>query len=324
MLQAQNSAQNCHYSLRRLNLYSVSRLERLLGLDRHYLRDLASRAGSCYSPFQKISKARPFQKKLKPPKRRVIDNPSEELKAVQSRINGRLLRPLELPAYICGGIKGKSVLDNVRLHHGATVLIRIDIAHFFPSITNEHVYGVWRDLLGCSQRISRLLTKLTTFERHLPQGAPTSTLLANLVLYSCDRPIRHECERLGIRYSSWVDDLAFSSENPRPIVNLAIRTLRKAGFGISRQKLEILGPGKRKILNGVLLSRLLSVPPNRFATIRSGIHKLRQGQVSASEVDHYVQSLRGSIAHVSTIIPVKAERLREDLEAALSCSKRLA
>jgi len=64
--------------------------------------------------------------------------------------------------------------------------------------------------------------------------------------------------------------LAFSSEDPRPIINLVIGTLRKAGFDISRRKLEIIGPGERKILNGVLLGRVLSVPPDRLARIRSG------------------------------------------------------
>ena len=187
---------------------------------------------------------------------------------------------------------------------------------------------VWRDLLGCSPEISSLLTKLTTFERHLPQGAPSSTMLANLVLYSCDGPIRAECERLGIRYSSWVDDLAFSSDDPRPVVNLVIATLQKKGFRISRKKLEIIGPGERKILNGVLIGRRLSVSPERLSRIRSGIHKLRQGCVPGAKVARYVQSLQGSIAQIAPINAMKAEMLREDLKAACEqiesryCSKR--
>jgi hypothetical protein len=63
---------------------------------------------------------------------------------VQSLITERLLKPLELPYHICGGIAGKSVLDNVALHQGSKVLLKIDIARFFPSISNKHVYTVWR------------------------------------------------------------------------------------------------------------------------------------------------------------------------------------
>jgi RNA-directed DNA polymerase len=316
MLATPDFAQTFPCSLRKLNLCSLSRLERLLGLDRRYIRALAAVAGRYYSPFSKPGKPKPFERISKPRKLRVIDNPSEELKAVQSLITERLLKQIELPDHVCGGVKGKSVLDNVAFHSGARVLIKVDIARFFPSITNVHVYRVWAGLLGCSPEISGLLTQLTTFERHLPQGAPSSTLLANLVLYSADGPIRAECERLGIRYSSWIDDLAFSSDDPRPIVPLVVATLRNSGFRISRKKLEIIGPRERKILNGVVLGRRVSVPSERLARVRSGIHKLREGKVPAAEVDRYVEGLRGSVAQISTIDRAMAPRLRKDLEFA--------
>lgn len=113
----------------------MCRLERLLGIDRHRLRALASQAETLYSPFSRSKKPKPFERKRRPRKLRVIDNPSEELKAVQTVINDRLLRPIALPPNICGGVKGKSVLDNVRWHAGNPVLVKVDIARFFPSIT---------------------------------------------------------------------------------------------------------------------------------------------------------------------------------------------
>lgn len=318
MAPVQDSELNYHSSPRKLNLHLISTLERILGLSQDYLCSLASQAGSAYSPFEKVNRPRPFQKKIKPLKRRIIDNPSEELKAVQSRINNRLLKPLGFPPYMFGGIKGRRVVDNVKIHQNARVLLKIDLFSFFPTITNKHVYRVWQDLLGCSPEISGLLTKLTTFERHLPQGAPTSTSLANLVLHLIDGPIRSECQRLGIRYSTLVDDLAFSSDNPRPITNHVIRTLQKEGLRISRRKLEIVSQHERKILNGVLVARRLSSPPDYLARIRAGIHKLRSNQIPMSEIDHYCRRLRGNIAHISTINPTKAGKLYRELDSARS------
>ncbi len=312
----QDFAESCPYSLRRLNLYSMRRLERLLGLSRNYIRAAAASAGGNYSPFEKLSKPKPFQRKPAPSKRRRIDNPSTGLKKVQSLIAERLLQPLCLPPHICGGIKGKKVLDNVALHRNSRVLVKIDIKRFFPSITNKHVYAVWSELLNCSPEISGLLTRLTTFERHLPQGAPTSTMLANLVLYSCDGAIRDECRRGNIQYSSWIDDLAFSSNDPRPVIKVVVRVLRQHGFRVSRKKLEIASPGVRKVLNGVVLGRGLGVPPDRLSRIRSGIHKLAEGHVPAMQIEHYVRSLRGSIAQIKPISAKKAERLSRNLEAA--------
>jgi len=149
-------------------------------------------------------------------------------------------------------------------------------------------------------------------------------LLANLALYACDEPIRAECERLGISYSSWVDDLAYSSPNPRPIIKVVVSTLREAGFRISRKKLGITGPGEQKILNGVLLGGSgPSVPSDRLARIRSGIHKLRRGQILPDEMDRYAQRLRGCIANVATINPLKASKLRSDLEIVLKRAAEL-
>lgn len=279
---------------------------------------LASSAGARYRPFEHMKAPKPFQRKPASIKIRRIDNPRDELKSIQKRIYEKLLRPLELPNYIYGGVAGKQTLDNARLHLGAKVLIRVDIARFFPSVTNVQVYRVWRVLLGCSTVISGLLTQLTTFERRLPQGAPTSTLLANLVLFMADGPIKAECERLGIRYSSWVDDLAFSSDNPRDVLGAVFAALNQAGFTVARRKLEIMGSRERKILCGVLLGRFLGIPPNKVSAIRSGIHKLRTKEIQPADLDRYVRSLQGGIAHIRSVNPTKAQKLSVNLDSVLN------
>ena len=301
----------------------MARLERLLGVPRERLREVARVAGKHYSPFPKPTRIRPFARKVAPSKVRMIDNPTAELKTIQSLIARRLLQTIILPDNICGGVRGKSVRDNVVLHRNSRVLLKVDIARFFPSITNLHVYSVWHELLGCSHRVSALLTKLTTYERHLPQGAPTSTQIANLVLYACDGDIRELCQRLQIQYSTWVDDLAFSSDNPRPIIVPLIESLRSHGFRISRRKMEIVGPGKQKILNGVLLGRHLAVPSGRRSRIRAGIHRLRMGHVHSSNEEQYIASLKGSIAQIKSIDPNLAVGLERDLQSACeACASR--
>ena len=228
-----------------------------------------------------------------------------------------MLRPILLPEYLCGGVKGRTLLHNVMIHPGAKVLVSMDIKSFFPSITNMHVYTVWRNLLNCSPRIAGILTKLTTFERHLPQGAPTSTTLANLVLYSVDAPIRTECNRRNVRYSTWVDDLAFSGDSAREVINLAAGALRSSGFASPHKKQKIMGSGSRKVLNNVLMGRFPTVLRERYSQLRSGIHKLRTRQVSKHEFKAYLRSLEGSISQVGSIDPRKGKKLHDQLGAVL-------
>jgi len=297
----------------------MGKLEALLGTSRLRLKLIAEKAGAYYRPFPKRDRLRPFQKQFKATKKppRIIDNPEGELKNLQSKINTEILKPLAFPNYLCGGIPGKTVLDNVLIHLGAPVLVTLDIKSFFRRITNSQVYRVWRDLLKCSPKIAATLTRLTTFERHLPQGAPTSSLLANLVLFSVDEEIRAECARLGVTYSTWVDDLAFSGRDAQAVIDVAIQCLRRAGFSVSHRKLKRMGPGTRKLLNGVVLNRFPGVLKERLSRLRSGIHKLKNGEVSPQERETYVRRLQGGISYVSSIEPRKAAKLREELESVL-------
>jgi hypothetical protein len=214
-------------------------------------------------------------------------------------------------------VKGRTLLDNIMIHFGARLLVTMDIKSFFPSVTNKQVYDVWSRVLNCSPRIAGILTKLTTFERHLPQGAPTSTTLANLVLFSLDDPIRSECNRQNVRYSSWVDDLAFSGEAAPKILSVAIESLSSCGFAAPHKKQKIMGPGSRKVLTKVLLANFPTVLPETLAQLRSGIHKVATRQVPRDELEAYLVSLRGRISHVEKINPRKGKSYRDRLAAAI-------
>lgn len=300
-----------------ISFYSMRHLEHVLGVGREELRALARSAGSWYSPFLSSRPPKPFQRKFSAGKTREIDCPVDRLKAVQKIIDRRILKQIELPTYLCGGVKGRSLFDNFAIHAGAKVLVTIDIRSFFPNITTYHVYHVWHGILGSSPEISGLLTRLTTFRKHLPQGAPTSTMLANLVLYSVDRTIREACAQLQVSYSTWVDDIAFSGDNARQVINTAVRALMNAGFAVPHRKTKIMGPGSSKVLTGVLVRSFPSVLKERVDRIRSGIHKLRCSVIDPEELDGYLKSLSGNISQLSTIDPIKGARLQSELDSVL-------
>lgn len=301
-----------------LDLYSFNHLEYLLNRSRKDLRAIASSAARYYSPYEKTKPPRPFANNPIPAKPRTIDNPQEPLKTVQHDLLDQLLRPLILPSHLLGGTPGKTVRDNALLHLGAKRLIVIDIKQFFPSITPIHVYGVWRRLLNCSPRIAKLLTKLTTYRHHLPQGAPTSTILANLVLASIDTNIRNACAAAGVRYSSWVDDLAFSGDRPEFLMEFVIATLHNAGFSVAHRKIAIMGPGSRKVLNSIVLSKIPRVEKEYLSRLRSAIHNLKVGRVGRVVRERYIRSLRGKISYVRLFDARKAAKFDNALESVLA------
>ena len=108
-----------------LDLYSLRHLEALLGRSRAELEELAKHAVRYYKPFLLKKRERPFAQNSAPAKKRLIDNPIDPLKAVQSRIEERLLKRLILPKHLLGGVRGKSIPDNAKLHLGAKCLVQL-------------------------------------------------------------------------------------------------------------------------------------------------------------------------------------------------------
>lgn len=213
-----------------------------------------------------------------------------------------------------GGIRKRSVLDNAERHLGASLLVTIDVRKCFPSITNKHVYHVWRNVLGCSPRAAALLTRLTTYKRRLPQGSPASPLIANLLIWSIDQPIREACLAKDVTYSTWIDDLAFSGARARELIQIAAAVLAKHGLRISHKKIRIMAGREAKILTGTRLGRLCTrASKDKISRVRSGIHKLRVGLVPQSLIPGYVDSLVGQLRYIEHLCSKDAARYSQEL-----------
>src|ERR1017187_9269827 len=173
-------------------LKSVRELEFLLGVNRETLLQLA-KWQEHYAPFQLAKTPKPHAKKAVPTKLRNIDNPTTELKRDQGNILTRLLIPIQQPEFHFGAVPRRCIRLHAQAHLGAKTVVKMDIKSYYPNVTNAHIYKVWTEVLKCSPPVGRLLTKLTTCDFHLPQGAPTSPALANLFLASIYGPVLKAC-----------------------------------------------------------------------------------------------------------------------------------
>lgn len=301
----------------KLNIPTLKILGYRLGLSPDLIITTSYVAGRYYDPFILTRDPPPFSKKPIEIKNRKIDKSILVVKEIQKRINRRLLRDLQLPSHICGGVKKKSLLDNITPHLNASVIVTLDIRNFFRQISPFQVYRVWNELLGCTPQVAAVLTRLTTFENHLPQGGPTSSSLANLVLFSLDQPIRNHCQANSILYTTWIDDLAFSGAESRTVIDVAIIALRAGGFSIPHKKLRIMRGGERMLLTGLLVGKKPGITREYISRTRSGIHKLLTGQVLEWEIGTYSKKLIGRIAHIRRVNPSRARYLEEQLATAL-------
>lgn len=186
----------------------------LLHISKDELLSLAASAELYYKPYdqKKIRKDGSVKiRRIEPPEN------NSYLKLIQKRINITILQPAieGLPKGIMGGRKRCSILDNAKLHSHSKALMKYDIQNFFPSIKYRHVYKIFYYDLNFCEEAANLLTLLTTYQGHVPQGAPTSSSLAILTISKMCQKLEAYCNRFNIIWSVWIDDIIISAKSKK-------------------------------------------------------------------------------------------------------------
>jgi hypothetical protein len=174
---------------------------------------------------EELRAMQPAYREFSIPKRaggtRKIAAPDDKLKSVQRRILRRLLARLKRHPAAMGFERGRSIVTNARPHADKAVVVRMDLKDFFPATTAKRVRDYFRKI-GWSREASELLVKLCTRDGGLPQGAPTSPALSNLVNYRLDARLAGLAKKFGATYTRYADDLTFSFASGKPIARTAI------------------------------------------------------------------------------------------------------
>lgn len=284
-------------------LVSRRELSFRLAFPRDRLESVAERAGRYYRPFDREKK--PGAKKW-----RHIDNPIEPLKWVQKRIGRGILKSVDFPAELTGGLSGRSLVDNARPHIGQPTLVCLDLDSFFPHVNHDRVYDALRRHLGCSGEIANLLTKLTTFQKRLPQGSPASTFLANLVLIDIVEELRAIARDRHLALSCYIDDLTFSGIGAEEAIGDVVAVLKAHHLKISREKLSIAHEHEARSVTGIGVSRRLTKPRDKMLEARDFINSLAASE-TVSERD--LARARGIVAHVGQVNKSQAAYLARRL-----------
>jgi RNA-directed DNA polymerase len=187
---------------------------------------------------------------------RIIAQPARELKALQGWILRNILDKLSSSENCKGFERGYSILDNAAPHVGANFVLNLDLKDFFPSIKAEKVYGIFSSI-GYDKKIAAILTNLTVYAGRLPQGAPTSPKLANLICMKLDARIQGYASPKGLVYTRYADDISLSGHTIKKIMNARTMVdifVRSEGLQINRKKTEIQGTRRCKKVTGLVLT----------------------------------------------------------------------
>jgi len=204
---------------------------------------------------------------------RLLHVPCPALRKAQKRILRRILDKVILHRACHGFRRGRSILTNAEPHLRKPVVLCLDIEDFFPSITFPRVFGLFRSL-GFPRKQAALAARLTTWEGALPQGAPTSPALANIVCRRLDYRLTGLVEGRGGAYTRYADDLTLSG--PLDLLNLlplVRRIVAEEGFRLGDRKTRIMRAGARQKVCGVVVNEKPALPRAVRRRIRAMEHR---------------------------------------------------
>jgi hypothetical protein len=189
-------------------------------------------------------------------KKRIVHDTADGYKKLLKTINRRILSRATFPSGILGGIPGKAIDEMARCHCGREAIFSIDFKNFFPSITSGMVFKFFQQA-KCSNEIAEILTDLVTFDNALPQGFPTSTMMANLVAYNLDKKHLEIAKRFNLVRTRWVDDIVFSGRGSeiKKVVPSIIGAVKASGFTINNSKTQFSPRSENPVVVGLDVGR---------------------------------------------------------------------
>ncbi len=227
-----------------------------------------------------MSRISHYQRFVIPKKRggeRVISTPMPRLKRAQYWVLDNILARVALHPAAHGFVPGRSILTTALPHVGRPVVVNLDLKDFFPSIALPRVHGVFAQL-GYCDNVARILALLCTElpaqqvqidgqtlfvaagQRALPQGAPTSPALTNVLCRRMDARLHGSALKLGFDYTRYADDLTFSAkdaEAAKSVGKLLWRVkqiIASEGFTVHPEKQEVMRPHQQQRVTGIVVN----------------------------------------------------------------------
>lgn len=186
---------------------------------------------------------------------RLITAPYPSLMLVQQWIyKNILLRTTNFQPQAKGFVPGLSILDNATPHLKCSQVLKMDIKDFFPSIGINRIIRIFKKL-GYHQKLAYALAALCCYHNRLPQGAPTSPILSNIVMRHLDRRLDGLSKRFNLIYTRYADDITFSGEYiPNKFIEYTHSIIENSGFIVNKEKTKLLRKNTKKIITGVSIS----------------------------------------------------------------------
>jgi hypothetical protein len=248
-----------------------------------------------------LSRVSHYQRFLIPKKSggsRQISAPMPRLKRTQYWILDNILAKVPVHAAAHGFVPGRSILTNAAPHTGREVVVNLDLKDFFPTLSWRRVRGKFQGL-GYSGAVATVLALICTEPdtdeieldgqrlfvrkgpRRLPQGAPTSPALTNLICLRLDKRLTGLAAKLGFTYTRYADEMTFSAsgeaaEKTGTLLKAVQAIVAAEGFAVHPSKTRIMRSHRRQEVTGLVVNERAGVPRDTLRRFRALLHQIEK------------------------------------------------
>lgn len=218
---------------------------------------------------------------------RVINTPSSSLKIIQQRLNEVLLKVYKPKPSAYAYLPKKNIVLNARQHKRAKFVLNIDLEDFFGSINFGRVRGMFMAMPYClPEKVATVLAQICCYKNSLPQGAPTSPVISNMICARMDSQLQTLAGKYKCYYTRYADDITFSTrlkEFPEALaITLSITevelgkslkdVITNNGFKINFNKVRLQPRHRRQEVTGIIINEFPNVRRNYVRQVRAMLH----------------------------------------------------
>lgn len=245
---------------------------------------------------------------------RKIAAPTSDLKNIQKKLAMKIAMHLNNTSskFLVSHAfqKRKSIISNAKSHRNKKYVLNIDLENYFDSFHFGRVTGYFKkdNLFSLSYEVATIIAQLTCYKGTLPQGAPTSPIISNLIAEILDRAIIKLAKKYKLKYTRYADDLTFSTndkrfiENHKKFLEKLIVTLEKYGFKINEKKIRMQNQESRQTVTGLIVNKKINVPREYYKLTRSMAYRLyKEGSFEINNSIGMINQLEGRFAFINQL-----------------------
>lgn len=220
---------------------------------------------------------------------RTIMTPSKNLKIIQKKLSYILTLCSSLSKSVHGFVQGKSIVTNAKLHVNKQWVLNFDLKDYFNQFNQGKIIGFFRSFYKFNNEVIGTLVAICCYKNTLPQGAPTSPILTNILTYNFDKQMNLICKKSKYIYTRYVDDITISTDKHKfqknfvyydEDSNIQIGTsinkiLEATNFEINSTKTHLRINYQNQTVTGITVNEKPNVSRNYIKKIRAILHNLK-------------------------------------------------